>query len=142
MEFWEDLGKTVSETANQGAKKLTQVTELTKMKYHLGTLDAKKDKFFREIGSLVYHQYAKQTSETTKIAALCLEVDAIEKEMRETKEKIRKNSGKKVCSACGSTLAVKASFCRFCGAKQAESGASNTGESAAENDAQRNSGLN
>lgn len=83
----------------------------------------KKDKFFWEMASLVYQQYAKQTSETTKIAALCLEVDAIEKEIRETKEKIRKNSGKKVCSACGSTLAVKASFCPFCGAKQAESGA-------------------
>lgn len=120
MEFWEDIGKTVSDTANQGAKKLSQMTELTKMKYHLGTLEAKKEKFFQEIGSLVYQQYAKQTNETSKIAALCMDVNVIEKEMQEIREKIRKISNKKTCSACGSALVRQAIYCPYCGTKQTE----------------------
>ena len=135
MEFWEDIGKTVSDTANQGAKKLSQKTELTKMKYHLGTLEANKEKFFQEIGSLVYQQYAKQTNETSKIAALCMDVNVIEKEMQEIREKIRKISNKKTCSACGSALVRQAIYCPYCGTKQTE-------DTESENEAQTSSEQN
>ena len=122
MEFFDKLGKKVSEAYKVTADKTGKIAKEAKLKMKMADLKGQANDIYMEIGKKVYEKHVKEETldikkeleeECTKLDVISDEIDSILKECIDLKDK-------KVCQKCYSQIEKNMKFCPECGAKQEE----------------------
>lgn len=122
MDFFEKLGDAISGTGRDVSKKVTNVTEITKIQVDIRSKEETVRKQFIEIGKQYYELH--KDDEEPLFEEITLIREALEK-IEELKNEVAQRKGKQICPVCGAANEADALYCNKCGAK---CGAVYTGE--------------
>lgn len=117
MDFLNDLGKKLSETAKTVTKKSEELVEITKLNLAIGSDEDKIKKLFAEMGEELYRQYIVGKSFGEEFDLRCQNIKSLELNIEETKKKIQALKGTRICPACSASVDTEVSFCPACGKK-------------------------
>lgn len=73
--FFDDLGKRLSETANDLGKKAEDTIEIQKRKGDIRSLTRANERDYMDIGKIIFEKYHAGEVIDSDIAALCEEID-------------------------------------------------------------------
>jgi hypothetical protein len=123
-DFLDSLGKVMNETAKKAIKASGDVVELTKTSLNIKFDEAKRDSFFKEMGSIVYDTYKAsglpEDALSEEVLNFCKCIDEIEASICAQKAKAADIKKKKFCVNCGQALCKTFIYCYSCGATQPE----------------------
>ena len=117
MDFFDKLGKKISEGYNAAAEKTKEVANETKLKFAISDCKDKIGKEYTQIGEKIYGIFLndrdneialKLINEFKEIDALNEKIKGYENEMLETNKKTK-------CSNCGEEINIDAAYCPKCG---------------------------
>lgn len=114
MDFFGKLGETITETGKDVSQKVTDLTEITKLKMEIRSKEDSVRRQFTEIGKQ-YYELHKDDAEP-----LFEEISLINENLRKIEElrgEVAGRKGKKICPSCGAPNDGEALFCNRCGAK-------------------------
>lgn len=114
MEFFEKLGDAITGMGRDVSQKVTDATEIAKLRMDIRSKEESVRKQYLEIGRQ-YYELHKDDSEPL-FEEVTLIKETLEK-IEELKAQIAENKGKKICPACGAANEEDASYCSKCGAK-------------------------
>ena len=114
-EFFDNLGKAISKTADMVVKKTDEFISIQKLRSHKSVLEAKLDNTFKRIGETVYEGRENGTEYPEEIERLCHEIDVLRREIAVCKAEIAERKGEKICPDCGASVPKEACFCMQCG---------------------------
>ena len=126
--FFQDLGKIISEKAevvtkktgevvDVVAKKTEQTVEVQKIKAQIHTMERNNDRDYRDIGKMIYDKFKNGEGADAEYIELCDAIAEREASIAKAKEEIAKIKGLDVCPECESHIEPDATFCQKCGAK-------------------------
>lgn len=118
MDFFENVGKVVSDTAQIVVKKSSDMLECTKLTFTIRSEQEKIKGFYKEIGKTVYGTYKSQQPVSPEIADYCKAIDDIYREIASLKETLAKLRNTKICPSCKTNINMGDAFCPICGQKQ------------------------
>ena len=122
MEFFNKLGKKVSETYDATAEKTGKLAKEAKLRMKINENKSDIKEIYKEIGRKVYEKHVREENidikteleeECTKIDVLSAEIETCLKSILELKEK-------KQCLKCHTEIDIDAVYCPKCGEKQPE----------------------
>jgi len=89
-DFFEELGKRISDVAEDVGKKAGDTIETEKLKSKIRSLKRANDRDLQEIGKMVYDKFRASEIADLDYTALCEAVEKREEEVAEYEEEIRK----------------------------------------------------
>lgn len=137
MEFIKDITRKVTDTAKVAAKKSSDMVEITKLNFNIGSEEDKITKAYTQMGELVYNSFEKGEEVPENFKELCQKVVAIKENIGRMRKQILKLKNVKFCPGCKEELQGEVAFCHKCGTKQEEP-VNVVQESTEENDAENN----
>lgn len=114
MDFIEKLGDAITGMGRDVSQKVTDVTEIAKLRMDIRSKEESVRKQYLEIGKQYYALHKDDAEPLFEEVVLIKET--LEK-IEELKAQIAENKGKKVCPNCGAPNEADASYCSKCGAK-------------------------
>lgn len=114
-DFFENLSKTFTKTADKVAKRTDEFISVQKVKSKKNSLENQMNSTYREIGKIVFAEYAKGNPLSEDLAKLCEKIKKYQKEIDICKSEIADIKGVKVCDSCGSPIPEEADYCMKCG---------------------------
>ncbi len=90
MNFFENLKKAVTDTAEVAVKKTGDLVETSKTKYSIYDLKNEIEKIYAEIGKAVYNGYKEDINISDVLEKKCLEIDDLVSKMDILKQKLEK----------------------------------------------------
>lgn len=131
MENLENLGKIISEKAEEVSKKTGEVVdvvvkkteeavEITKIKSQINTMKRYNERDFKDIGKMIYERYKKGEVVDGDFVELCEAVAEREECIHKSKREIATLKGLNLCPKCDAPMDVDSVFCPKCGAKMEE----------------------
>ena len=114
MEFFEKLGDAITGMGRDVSQKVTDATEIAKLRMDIRSREESVRKQYLEIGKQYYELH--KDDEEPLFEEISLIRETLEK-IEELKVQIAENKGKKVCPGCGAANEADASYCSKCGAK-------------------------
>ena len=118
MEFIKDFTRKVTDTAKVAAKKSSDMVEITKLNFNIGSEEDKIKKTYTQIGEIVYHSYEKGEEIPQDLKELCEKVVATKKSIEKMRQQILSLKNIKICPTCKEELPEEVAFCPKCGTKQ------------------------
>lgn len=116
-DFFENLGKIVSETTETVGKKTEVLVEVQKLKSQIRTMERANSRDYEDIGKIVFDQFQDGAVIDGECKELCDEIEKREETIKELEVKIADIQGKDQCDVCGSHIDKNAVYCSNCGAK-------------------------
>lgn len=122
MGFFDNLGKKASAAYDATAEKTNKIAKEAKLRMKMNENKSEINNIYKEIGKKVYEKHVSNENidikteleeECTKIDVLTAEIETCLKSILELKEK-------KQCEQCHTEIALDATFCPKCGARQTE----------------------
>lgn len=122
MDFFNKIGKKVSQTYDATAEKTSKIAKEAKLKMKINENKSDIKQLYKEIGKKVYEKHVREENidiqkeleeECTKIDVLSSEIETCLKSILELKER-------KQCPKCHSEIDLDAAYCPRCGEKQAD----------------------
>jgi len=104
MEFIKDLTRKVTDTARVAAKKSSDMVEITKLNFSIGSEEDKIKKIYMQIGETVYRSFEKGEEVSGDLKELCEKVSDMKKNIEKMKQQILKIKGVKICPSCKGEL--------------------------------------
>lgn len=89
-DFFGELGKKISDTANDFSKKAEDTLEIQKIKSDIRSMKRSNERDLKDIGRMVYEKFLKGEVDDTEYIALCEEVEKREEEIEKQEEQIVK----------------------------------------------------
>ena len=117
IDFFEDLGKRLGETAEAVTNKAGEAVEVQRLRSQIRSLEKENEKDLAEIGRMIYRQYQKKESVDAEAEAYCEAIESREESIREYRRKIIRVRGGVKCNVCGRMVAKDMIFCPYCGEK-------------------------
>lgn len=114
-DFFENLGKSLSRTADKVAKKTDEFLTIQKLKGKISTLERKTEDTFLKIGEAVYQREEEGQSFDQEITDLCKEIVSLRAAILVCRDEIAAKRGNKICPTCGAHIPREARFCMQCG---------------------------
>ena len=114
-EFFGNLGKSISKTADIVAKKTDEFISIQRIRGHISSLEQQMIGDFKKIGEIIYQKNVYGESFSVEINDLCQEISSIRNEIAACREEIAAKKGDKLCPACGASVSQDACFCMQCG---------------------------
>ncbi len=114
-DFFENLSRTFSKTADKVVKKTDEIVKVQKVKNKKSTLQNQADKAYKNIGRMIYEEYLEGRPLPEDIAKVCEKIKKLEKEIDACTSEIADLKGEAVCENCGSPIPEGADFCMKCG---------------------------
>ena len=114
-DFFEDLGKRLSETAKAG-----DVIEIQKLKAQIRELARGNAEDLMELGQSIYDRFenGEELDEASK--GLCEAIASRKESIEEYENKIEGLKGACECTRCGKMVAKDMAFCPYCGSPVTE----------------------
>lgn len=119
-DFFEDLGKRITETAETVSKKTGEVVEVQKIKSQIRMLERNNERDFQDIGKMVCDKFKQGEVEDVKFIELCKAIEEREESIERYEKEIAELKGKDICSNCKNHLEPEMAYCPKCGAKVEE----------------------
>ena len=91
--FFDDLGKRLSETANDLGKKAEDTLEIHKRKSDIRFLSRANDRDYMDIGKIIFEKYRNGEVVDTDMAALCESIDQRNEEVTKIQAEIDRING-------------------------------------------------
>ena len=111
-----DIKKTVSDTASNAGKIVSDFANKTKVRFALANMQAELDELYEKLGKLYYDAISTGANNGTKESAILTKIDSIKADMEILKAEIGLFPKKgKVCASCGKTIPKNSDFCPYCG---------------------------
>ena len=87
-DFFENLGKKITEVADDIGRKAGDTIEVQKLKSQIRSLNRANEKDYMDIGRMVYDKFQKGEVADTDYITLCEEIEKREEEMEKQEEEI------------------------------------------------------
>lgn len=120
MAFFEELGKTLSDTGKEVATKAKALTETIQLKTQIGAEKTKLEEAYAVIGKLYYEDNSEPKEAYTKayeaVRASRARIAALEIELTQSE-------GSRICAECGAKVPKSSLYCGKCGAPVKEAAA-------------------
>lgn len=116
-DFFEDLGKKITETADMLTKKTEKVMEIQKLQNQIRNLERANERDFRDLGRMVYVAYKTDGDVKEPYRELCENIKQREENIDDMKDQLEELRGSGKCPQCGASVQENMSFCPQCGAK-------------------------
>ncbi len=113
----EKVAKKTGEVADVVAKKTEDVVEVTKIKNQIRTMERNNERDLTDIGKMIYESYKNGEEVDEKFVELCAAIKDREVEMIKLDKEVAELKGKDVCPECKNHVDNDAAFCPKCGAK-------------------------
>ena len=122
MDFFEKLGKKVTETYKVASEKTNKAAAETKIRMKMSDNKSKINDIYKEIGKKVYEKFALDGNLDIKedIENELNRIKELSEEIVELEKQILDLADKKECINCKAKLEKKAKFCPECGTEQPE----------------------
>lgn len=119
MDFFDKLGKKVSETYNVASEKTSKLAKEAKLKIAISETEEKVEEEYKKIGKAVYEKYVNNRDEEVALGFIeeFKNIDQYEESIKKAKKEILDLKDKKKCEKCGTEYETKFDFCPSCGAK-------------------------
>ena len=119
-DFFEDLGKRLSETAEAVTAKAGDAIEIQKLKAQIRELARGNAEDLMELGQSIYDRFenGEELDEASK--GLCEAIASRKESMEEYENKIEGLKGACECTRCGKMVAKDMAFCPYCGSPVVE----------------------
>jgi vacuolar-type H+-ATPase subunit I/STV1 len=117
MDFLNDIGKKITETAKTVTKKSENLVETTKINLSIGNEEDKIKRIFTEIGSELYKSFLDGESHGEYFDEKCTGIKEIEDNINSLREKLLTIKGHKSCGECNVVIDTDVKYCPNCGAK-------------------------
>lgn len=114
MAFFEDLGKTISDTSKEVATKAKALTEAISLKTQISSEKAKLNDVYKSIGKKYYESHPEAEDEV-----YVMEYDLIKAGLAKIavlEEELCQTEGARICAECGAKVPKDSAFCGRCGA--------------------------
>ena len=129
-DFFEDLGKRLSETAEAVTAKAGDAIEIQKLKAQIRELARGNAEDLMELGQSIYDRFenGEELDEASK--GLCEAIASRKESIEEYENKIEGLKGACECTRCGKMVAKDMAFCPYCGSPVAEEAEESVAEAA------------
>lgn len=119
-DFFEDLGKRLSETAEVVTSKAGDAIEIQKLKSQVRELSRGNAEDLMELGQSIYDRFVagEELDEASK--GLCEAIASRKESIEEYEKKIEGLKGACECVKCGKMVAKDMAFCPYCGSPVVE----------------------
>lgn len=114
-DFFENLGKTITKTAEKVGKKAEEVVELQKLRSQLAGAEREIEKNCQDLGEIVYRRFVEGEAVSEELAIICDEITRLRSQASDLREDIAAQKGESICPACAAHNPREASFCMKCG---------------------------
>lgn len=116
-DFFEDLGKRISETAEVVTKKTEEVVELQKLKNQIRTMERNNERDLRDLGKMVYEKYQIQEVTDPEVVEICEMIEKRDEAIADYEKEIAKKKSGGICESCHAPVGKEMQFCPQCGTK-------------------------
>lgn len=116
-DFFEDLGKKITETADMLTKKTERVMEIQKLQNQIRNLERASERDLRDLGRMVYAAYKSDGEVKEPYHELCENLKDREEKIETLKNQLEELRGSGKCPECAATVQDDMAFCPQCGAK-------------------------
>lgn len=89
-DFFEELGKKISEVTQEIGKKTEETIEVQKLKSEIRSLKRGNERDYMDLGKFIYDKFQKNEMVDMELIPLCEAVEKREEEMETREEEIRK----------------------------------------------------
>ncbi len=115
MDFFNNLGKTLSEKSRDAAKKAKDMADIVRINGQITAEEDKIAKAYQTIGK-AYYEMNKQ-NEKDEFAGYFMEIEEAEAKVAQYKAEVQKLKGISVCPNCGAEVKMGTLYCATCGGK-------------------------
>ena len=100
-DFLENLGKTITKTAEKVGKKAEEVVGVQKLRSQLAGTEREIDKNCQDLGEIVYRHFIDGEVMSEEIAIVCDEITRLRNQAADLREQIAQQRGESICPSCG-----------------------------------------
>ena len=120
MDFFNKIGKKVSETYDATAEKTSKLAKEAKLKMKINENKSNINEIYQEIGKKVYEKHVREENIDikTELEEECTKIDVLSAEIETCLKSILELKDRKQCPKCHTELELNAKFCVNCGEKQ------------------------
>lgn len=113
MDFFEKIGKRISDAGQNVAQQTKDLAETTKLNSAISKTEKQITQLFTVLGQAYYenHKNDPNTEQQDTIS----QINALYAEIEANREKIKQIKGITKCANCGTELPAGAAFCNVCG---------------------------
>ncbi|MBQ7670980.1 MAG: zinc-ribbon domain-containing protein [Clostridia bacterium] len=113
---FENVKKTVCETADAAGKKVCDIANKTKIKFALANMQGDLDELYEELGRLYYSEISDGVENLAKRDAIIAKIDTLKADMEILKAEVGTFPKRgKICPVCGKNVPKSSAFCPYCG---------------------------
>ena len=122
MDFFNKLGKKVSETYDATAEKTSKLAKEAKLRMKINENKSDIKDLYREIGKKVYEKHVREENIDikTELEEECTKIDVLSSEIETCLKSILELKQRKQCSKCHSEIDLDSAYCPRCGERQPE----------------------
>lgn len=118
MDFFANVKRAVSDTAQTVSKASGEVADKVKTKYSIYDMNGDIKRLLGEIGLEIYQSYKNDEAELSEsILEKCRELDEKNAQIEAAEAKLVSKKGVLVCDNCGEKISKNMTFCPKCGSK-------------------------
>ena len=115
MDFFEQLGKKLTDTGQNVARQTKNLADVTQLNNAISEREKKVSQLLLSIGQAYYERHKNDSA--AEELSLIEEVNSLQAEIAQNREKIKQIKGIVKCPNCGADVPFNAAFCSNCGAK-------------------------
>ncbi len=118
VDFFENLGKKITQTGQDAVKKTKDMGETVKLNSRIAEENRHIESCMAQIGEVYMEKYASDPQDELK--PLVEEIRKSQEKVKSLKERILVLKGAALCASCGAAVPEDSIFCSTCGAKMPE----------------------
>lgn len=122
MDFFDKLGKKVSDTYNSASEKTSKLARETKLRMLISENKNNQKQLFEKLGQEFYKRFLDKRDSDVAIEFIeeFKEIDKIDMSIKNYENEILTLKGLRNCPKCGEPFNIDFEFCPKCGYKQGE----------------------
>ena len=115
MDFFNNLGKKISQTSQNAVEKTKIFTATTKLNFDINEAKNQISEYYRQIGEIYFANY--QNNPSAELLDLVVKIKEKLSEIEKMTAQIVELKGVTICPQCGAEVPADTSFCGKCGCK-------------------------